>query len=233
MPDSDGVFYTSCSMYDDVIEKVDPAVWLGCSICFKLTYFDGFPEPLAKELSFEMLKDYAAKPCPDFLMGLFGASKKKEQERLLKDKEVTPGDLICWFLHRGCNGGLFSHYGFDGGVPQKLEGRTPIMVDASDPNNIKSVGHSDLSDGALMHLVENQKKVLAQFIDFEDGRWYCFYRTHRGLAGRESGHHGQHLHFISSAYGIPRETLVDGFKKGECPENGFHVHLTGWRESSD
>lgn len=229
----DGRLYSVCSMYDDVIEKVNPALWLGSYKFFQLTQLGGYPESEAREMSIETIKEYAAKPCPDFLMSLFDTTKKKEQERLLRDKAVTPDNLICWFLHSRRAGGLFSQYAFDGGVPQELEGRTPIMVDSSDPNNIMSVGHTDLSDGALMHLVENQKKVIAQFIDFEDGRWYCFYRTHRGLAGRESGNQGQHLHFISSAYGIPRQTLVDGFKRGECPVNGFHVHLTGWHETSE
>ena len=52
---------------------------------------------------------------------------------------------------------------------------------------IKAIGTTDLSDAALLHLVENQKKVIAQIVDFSDGRWFCFYRTHRGLEGRESG----------------------------------------------
>ena len=104
------------------------------------------------------------------------------------------------------------------------------MVDASDPENIKYVGKTDLSDAALNHLVERQNKVLAQFIDFEDGRWYCFYRTHRGLAGREPGNFGQHLHFISSAYGVDREKLIENFRKGICPGSGFHVHLSGYHE---
>ncbi len=57
-------------------------------------------------------------------------------------------------------------------ILQEFEGRTPIMVNASDPNNITSIG-------------------------------------------------------------ISRESLVEGFKKGECPENGFHVHFTGMGESLD
>ena len=69
---------------------------------------------------------------------------------------------------------------------------------------------------------------MAQFVDLPDGRWYCFYRTHRGLAGRESGEQGSHLHFISSAYGIDREKLAKNFKNGESPTNGFHVRLIGF-----
>lgn len=99
------------------------------------------------------------------------------------------------------------------------------MIDLSDKNNIVTVGNTDLSQAALKHLVENQRVVMAQFVDLPDGRWYCFYRTHRGLAGRESGERGSHLHFISSAYGIDREELVKSFKNGECPTNGFHVRL--------
>lgn len=30
--------------------------------------------------------------------------------------------------------------------------------------------------------------------------------------------------------GVDREVLVNGFKNGECPTNGFHVHLVGYGE---
>lgn len=55
-------------------------------------------------------------------------------------------------------------------------------------------------------------------------------QTHKGLAGRESGDQGSHLHFISSVYGINREELVKNFKNGECPTNGFHVRMVGYGE---
>ena len=127
---------------------------------------------------------------------------------------------------------MFSQYSYDGGVPEELKGRTPVMIDATNPKNIKAIGITDLSDAALLHLVENQKNVISQIVDFPDGRWYCFYRTHRGLSGRESGNHGQHMHFISSSYGIDRDKIVEGFKNGDCPKNGFHVHLSGsWEDN--
>lgn len=43
------------------------------------------------------------------------------------------------------------------------------------------------------------------------------------MLGRESGNQGRHIHFISYAYGLNRDILVDDFKKGECPKSGFHV----------
>jgi len=118
------------------------------------------------------------------------------------------------------------------GIAKDLEGRTPILIDARDSENIVTVGNTDLSEAALNHLVKNQHKTIAQFIDFEDGRWFCFYRTFMGLAGRESGNQGQHLHFISYSYGLNRDQVVEDFKKGICPKNGYHVHLHGyWGES--
>ena len=104
------------------------------------------------------------------------------------------------------------------------------MIDASDSQNIKTVGETNLSDSALKHLVEVQNRLLVQFVDFDDGRWYCFYRTLRGLAGREQGNHGQHMHFISSAFGVNRDVLIENFKRGVCPGNGFHVRLASYHE---
>lgn len=65
---------------------------------------------------------------------------------------MKPEDLICWILQSGRKGGLFSQYSYDGGVPEELKGRIPIMIDASGPEQIKAIGATDLSDAALMHL---------------------------------------------------------------------------------
>ena len=223
----DGSIYMGLSNYEDVIERENPAEWFYLYSCLQLNQLAGYPKPIAKLMAKERVKDYLNKPCPGFLLNLFDSKKKREQEYLLRGQSVTPEYLICWFLQAGARKGKYSQYGFDGGAGN-LSGRIPAIIDASDPNNIKAIGETDLSQEAMMHLVETQHKVLAQMVDFEDGRWYCFYRTHRGLAGRESGKHGQHLHFISSAYGIDRETLVENFKKGICPSNGFHVSLVGY-----
>lgn len=226
----DGSLYKTVSTIEDVIERQSPAIWFGAYAFFKATQLYGLPKDEAKELSFAVLKDWVNKPCPVFLLSLFDTDSKKHQEKLLRDKSITPEDLMCWILQSGRKGGLLSQYSYDAGVPEELKGRTPIMIDASNPEKIKAIGTTDLSDAALLHLVENQKKVIAQIVDFSDGRWFCFYRTHRGLVGRESGNQGQHMHFISSSYGIDRDKLVEGFKNGVCPSNGFHVHLSGYWE---
>ena len=226
----DGSSYKIVSTMEDVIEKQSPAMWFGAYAFFKATQLYGLPKDQAKELSFAVLNEWVNRPCPDFLLGLFDTNSKKQQEGLLRNQSMTPEDLMCWILQSGRKGGLFSQYSYDGGVPEELKGRTPIMIDSSISEQIKAIGATDLSDAALMHLVENQKRVIAQVVDLPDDRWYCFYRTHRGLAGRESGNHGQHMHFISSSYGLDRDKLVEGFKRGDCPKNGFHVHLSGYWE---
>jgi len=226
----DGSIYKTVSSIEDIIEKQSPAMWFGAYAFFKATQLHGLPKDQAKKLSLALLKEWVNRSCPAFLLALFDTNSKKQQESLLRNQSMTPEDLICWILQSENKGGLFSQYSYDGGIPEELKGRTPIMIDASNPEQIKAIGATDLSDAALMHLVENQKKVIAQIVDLPDDRWYCFYRTHRGLAGRESGNHGQHMHFISSSYGIDRDKLVEGFKKGDCPNNGFHVHLSGYWE---
>ena len=230
--DKDGSVYIVVSNYEDVIERNDPAEWFGVYSFFQLTQVAGLPETIARRIAMERVTEFICKPCPGFLLELFNTNKKREQENLLRGHFITPENLICWFLKAGAKKGTFSQYGFDGGAGD-LSGRNPVIIDASDPENIKTIGQTDLSQEALRTLVETQHKVLAQIIDFSDGRWYCFYRTHRGLAGRESGKHGQHLHFISSAYGIDRETLVGNFMRGICPSNGFHVNLVGYYDGKE
>lgn len=225
----EGGRYKVLSMYADDIEREYPPMWLGTCLFFFMMYMCGLSEDEAREYSYAELKMWAQKPCPGFLRDLYSTTKKKAQESLLRGRTVTMENMICWILYSGRIGGTFSQYSYHGGAGP-LKWRAPLMIDASDENSIVAVGNTVLSQAALKHLVENQKVVMSQFVDLPDGRWYCFYRTHRGLSGRESGEHGSHLHFISSAYGIDREILVGKFKKGECPTNGFHVHLIGYGE---
>ena len=208
----------------EFIEKVDPLRWLFSYSMFQLTQLGGYSIEEAHNIAIERLKTYASRPCPDYLKELITEGKKKRQERLFKDQVLTPEDLITWFLYVGRLNGTFSEYSFEE-KNEELEGRMPLFIDASDPNNIVAVGKTDLSEAALKHLVEHQNKKFAQIIDLEDGRWFCFYRTHRGLSGRETGDQGSHMHFISSAYGISREDLVEQLKSGEYPTNGYHVHF--------
>lgn len=220
----DGSIYKCTSNIGDIVEKVDPALLIGAYKFYQLTQIAGYPEEVARKLSLKTVTEYASKPCPDFLKELFNMKRKKEQESLLKDRSITSENLISWFLLGGQNKGLLSEYSYESS-DNDLSGRAPVFIDTTDPKNIKVVGRTDLSEVALKHLVDNQHKVIAQFIDFPDGRWFCFYRTFKGMSGREAGNHGEHMHFISSAYGLDRNKVAEQFLKGECPRNGYHVHF--------
>lgn len=224
----DGSVYKCSSNFGDNIEKISPALWIGAYKFYQLTQIGGYPEDEARQMSLETVAAYASKPCPDFLRRLFNKKKKKEQEALLKGQSITTEDLISWFLYAGRDKGLFSEYSFEG-AEKDLEGRMPLLIDATDPDHIIKVGSTDLSDAALKHLVENQHKVIAQFIDFDDGRWFCFYRTFKGMSGREGGNQGVHMHFISNAWQLDREKVVEEFKRGKCPRNGYHVRFSGYK----
>ena len=218
----DGSTYRMTSSLNDEIERIDPGLWLGAYRMHILEVICKYPENIAREMAWSWLREWVNKPCPDYLVRLYSTHKKKNQESLLRGKTISSSDLICWILYAGHLNGSFSQYGYDEGAGDLAE-RSPLLIDANDAEHIITIGQTDLSDAALMHIVENQKKILAQFIYFEDGRWFCFYRTFRGMSGREQGNHGQHMHFISGAYGLNRDALVENFKKGKCPESGFHV----------
>lgn len=215
------------SSFDDEIEPVHPGLWYGAFKMYYLQYFCKIPEDQAREMAWASLREWANKPCPEYLIRLYTTNKKKNQESLLRGKTMTSADLISWILYSGRLNGKFSQYAYDGGAGE-LSDRAPILIDASDQEHIIAVGKTDLSDEALMYIVEHQKKVLSQFITFEDGRWFCFYRTFMGLSGRENGNQGQHIHFISYSYGLEKERLVDDFKQGVCPKNGFHIRFENY-----
>lgn len=226
-----GSTYRCSSSLSDVIEKINPGLWLGAYRMHFLQEICKYPEDVAREMAWAYLIEWVNKPCPEYLVRLYTTQKKKNQESLLRGKTLSSSDLICWILYGGRFNGLFSQYGYDGGAGD-LANRSPILIDANDTEHIITVGKTDLSNAALNHLVENQKKVLAQFVDFEDGRWFCFYRTFRGMSGREPGNHGKHIHFISSVYGLNRNDIIDNFKRGKCPESGFHVKFhDNWEDS--
>lgn len=222
---SDGSLYKVCSMYDDTIEKIVPSSWFIINVHSYLTKMLAIPDFISMEMSMRLLKKYVQRPCPEFLLELYTTRNKKKQEKLLRGRVVTPADLISWTLQGGINGGVLSQYFYDAGVPKDLKGRAPALIDITNTMCIVTDSKTDLSAATLKHIVEYQSKVMAQFMDFTDGRWYCFYSTYRGMTGRESGNHGQHLHFISSTYGVDRESLINDFKIGKCPKNGFHVKL--------
>ena len=156
----DGGKYKVLSMYTDNIEREYPPMWFGAYLFFFFMYMHGISEDEARQLSFSELEKWVRKPCPEFLLKLYTETKKKEQEKLLRDKTVTFENMICWILDSGRIGGTFSQYSYHGGSGS-LKGRAPLMIDASDENNIVAVGNTDLSKEALKHLVENQRVVMA------------------------------------------------------------------------
>ena len=162
----DGSFYKTISTIEDVIEEQSPAMWFGAYAFFKATQLHGLPKDEAKELSFAVLKEWVNKPCPDFLLALFDTDNKKQQESLLRNKSITPEDLMCWILQSGRKGGLFSQYSYDGGVPEELKGRTPIMIEAAlDVRNDIMHRFGCTKSGADVVLSLEEVQALIQSVD--------------------------------------------------------------------
>lgn len=222
---SNNKWYEIGSILQDTVEETTPELFFVTNMYFLLIHLRGYTKHIAKELSIMELLKWELKPCPDFLQALYKTNRKKDQERLLRGKTITTENYICWILLGGRNGGLLSQYTYDDGAQDNLQGKVPPLIDISDSKNIVTYGKTDLPDDTLRHAVEYHKTVLAHFVYFSEERWYCFYRTHRGLAGRKSGNQGQHFHFISSVYGIKKEILSNNFRKGKCPSNGCHVRI--------
>ena len=162
----DGSFYKTISTIEDVIEKQSSAMWFGAYAFLKATQLHGLPKDEAKELSFAVLKEWVNKPCPDFLLALFDTDNKKQQESLLRNKSMTPEDLMCWILQSGRKGGLFSQYSYDGGVPEELKGRTPIMIEAAlDVRNDIMHRFGRTKSGADVVLSLEEVQALIQSVD--------------------------------------------------------------------
>ena len=104
----DGSVYKCSSNIGDNIEKVSPALHIGAYKFYQLTQIAGYPEEVAREMSIETVREYASKPCPDFMKKLFNKKKKKEQEALLKEQLNNLSEKDKGLVDRSFGSSLFA-----------------------------------------------------------------------------------------------------------------------------
>ena len=214
------------------IDDVDPLLYLKATYfaraCFILQYkipVDKVRELVAHYQTEDFFANYPNSYCPIKLRKILRTIGKKEQEKLLQGFQFSYEEFMAFLLFAGRQGFLFSQYAHQREPDKSLKDRMPVIIDANG-GEVKTVGKTDLSEGALRTIVNQNKRIIAQFLTKGD-RWVCFYRTRRGLNGEEPGKHGHepHMHFISCDYGMSKEDIINGIKNGETPSNGYHVRI--------
>jgi len=143
---------------------------------------------------------------------LLNTTKKKEQQKLLKNFHFTAFDLLAFVFYAYQNEGYtFSQYEGEhdpiGTEPEKK----PAFIHL-DGDKVNKAGKTEYTDGQLKQIVKQRKKTIGKILDRGD-EWHCFFVTYGSLRGDEKWKEGQpHFHYISDKFGLTREHVVTQLK---------------------
>lgn len=147
---------------------------------------------------------------PIELYQLFVEQKKKNQQKLIKllkfrTELFQPLYMQAWFKHNLS----YSRFSIDH-FPKDLHNKKmPLFFHKEDNGSFNYFGKTDLSSGQMDAALKQRNRVVAEFIG-DENLWYCFFRTMSGIKGKEEPHLGYpHIHYISNAWGIEREVIID------------------------
>jgi hypothetical protein len=161
----------------------------------------------------EMLANFKKIELPKELIQIFDTKKKKEQIDLLK-KVVLNTDILMAFLIKAEElGYTLSQYTSEYHQKGLDFSKMPLAYEVKDDGSVEKMGKTELSDGQLKQAIEHRKITVAKFLDKGD-MWHCFFATYKSFRGEEIwlGENQPHYHYISSAFGIEREKVVEQLK---------------------
>jgi len=177
----------------------------------------------------EMATEIESTVVPENLLLLLDSKKKADQEKLLRGFALTPQLLIAFIFAAAKKGFTLSQ--FITQTPQKGVdlSKMPFAFEVR-ADDIKVFGKTELTDGQLRQALEHRKVVVAKFLERGDD-WHCFFTTYKSLRGEETWQDEDqpHYHYISSAFGIPRDKVISElkspkYKLGNLP----HIKLEGY-----
>jgi hypothetical protein len=162
----------------------------------------------------------------DNFLELLKTTRKKDQEKLLREITITPDELMSLILKSYTDFGLlYSKYNFEN-LPNGFHGKKlPKLFHTTDDGEIVKVGETELTDGELKQIIEQRKVIVSHFFENDDV-WHCFFLTYNSLAGKENHNEGQpHFHYISSGYGISKEDFIESMRTGNYRSTSIHFDL--------
>lgn len=148
---------------------------------------------------------------PESLLGILTSSSKKEQIKLLDGIHLDTDILSSFIILAGEQHKFtYSQYRVEYSPSGTDQADLPTMAYKEDDGNIVSFGNTHLKDGEIKNAIDQRKVIVSKFLD-KGNVWHCFYLTYRGLYGLEKGH-PPHIHYISSAFGLTRERVLNELK---------------------
>ena len=178
----------------------------------------------------EWREEYAemlVKNLPANLLSLLSTERKKDQKRLTKGMELTNDELTAFIAQAGhFHSFLYSQYRSEH-LPNGTDlANLPVFTHLGDDDSITKVGNSTLSDGELKNVVNQRKVLLGTFLE-KGIDWHCFVYTYDSVNGKEDGKWGSHIHYISSKWGVPKDIVVTGIKRGHYVSSGLpHIKFS-------
>lgn len=149
---------------------------------------------------------------PENLLLAVFASKKNEQEKLLKNISIN-SDILLSLIFK-----LWEIYGFS--FSRYISEHYPNRTDENElpksaylnGGKIEKIGETNLTDGQIKQVIENRKVVISNFFDNKEN-WCCLFLTYDSLKGKEGWKNGTpHYHFISDKFGLSKENVINQLK---------------------
>ena len=151
---------------------------------------------------------------PNNLKLLLTSKNKREQERLLRNMELSPKILFSFILHSELEGYKLSQYKGYSEIKDFSDRIKPLAYGIIN-GVFKIFGKTALNEKQLKHRLSRKNFVIAKFLD-KGNEWHCFFITYASISGKETflGKKQPHYHYVSDKNNIPRDKLVENFKTG-------------------
>lgn len=177
---------------------------------------------MGKEEGFERFKKHYVEAMsiqvPETLTKLFAVNKKKRQNEeiaKLASTTVLTSNSLMGFIYRAHQEYGYTYSMYTGEkLPNGVfyEDMPPVAL-AEDDGGVSVWGETSLKNGKIGSVIKDRSNTIGKFLDKGD-EWHCFFYTMAGLSGRERGQ-GPHMHYISSAWGMSRDRVVNDIRSGE------------------
>jgi hypothetical protein len=166
---------------------------------------------------------------PQNLKLLLSAKNKREQERLLRNMELSPEILFSFILHSEREGYKLSQYKGFRHIKDFSDKIIPMAYGMIN-GVLKIFGKTELSEKQLKHRLGRKNYIIAKFLD-KGNEWHCFFITYSSISGKETflGEKQPHYHYVSDKFNLSRDKLVQDFKSGRYSlSNSPHIKLINY-----
>jgi hypothetical protein len=150
---------------------------------------------------------------PEGLMGILNLKKKKAQEKVLSKISLSTS-LLTLFVYKAFEDHGFTYSMYTASAFPNVDIREmPPVAYVNEEGGLETTGNSNLTEGQIRGAIEQRQTTIAKFLD-KGNQWHCFFYTYKSLGGKET-RGVAHIHYISHAWGLKREEVLQQIKNGK------------------